>query len=191
MHRRRFLAAAGAAATLPLAGCSLPVGDDADPETLGSPDETTSYEYNHSYRYRVGTPERVTLDVEFGTERGLLSLRTVLTAHDALHHDGFRIEVDTDPSDDPGGASSDVWTTGVRFGETTIEQSFSGGATVTVGGYADLSGGVVLPLRIEGENTDDDVRLDVAATFGTGDTLETTYELDHEETYAVPTPAAD
>jgi hypothetical protein len=84
-----------------------------------------------------------------------------------------------------------VWTTGARLGETTIEQSFSGGATVTVDGYDDLSGGIALPLRIDRENAGDDVRLDVAATFETGETLETTYELAHEETYAVPTPAAD
>ncbi|MWG34118.1 hypothetical protein [Halomarina oriensis] len=187
MHRRRFLVAAGSATVLPFAGCVT----SATTESLGPPDETTSYEYNHSYRYRVGTPERVTLDVEFGREDGLLSLKTVLTAHDVLRHDEYRIEVDTDPSTRPGGASAQVWTTGALVGGTTIEQSFFSGATVTVDGYDDQSGGIALPLRIDRENTGDDVRLDVSATFGTGDTLETTYELTHEETYAVPTPATD
>jgi hypothetical protein len=185
VHRRRFLAAAGAAAALPLAGCVTSTAT----ESLGPPDETTSYEYNHSYRYRVGTPQRVTLDVEFGRERGLLSVRTVLTAHDALRHDEHRIEVDTDPSTRPGGASADVWTTGTYAGETSVERRVSR-ATVIVDSY-DRNGGIALPLRIDRENAGDNVRLDVFATFETGDTLETTYELDHRETYAVPTPATD
>jgi len=186
MHRRRFLAAAGTAVALPLAGCVTSTAT----ESLGPPDETTSFEHNHSYRYRIGTPERVTLDVEFGTERGLLSLRTVLTAHDALRHDRVRLDVETNPSDRRGGVGTRVWTTGMIYGESTVERWPAGGATV-VAEFDGLNGAQQLPLRIERENTDDDVRLDVSATFGDGDTLETTYELDHEETYAVPTPAAD
>jgi hypothetical protein len=186
MHRRRFLAAAGTAVALPLAGCSLPVGSDgADPEPLGPPDETTSYEYSRSYRYRVGTAERVTLDVAFGRVRGSLSLETTLTAHDALGHDRFRVTVEPSPSRSGSGT---VWVRGVSWASETTLREVPRGTTATVEGDGE-NGARVLAFRIDREGTSEPVGMRIDAAFGSESG--TAYALDRAGTYAVPPPAAD